>query len=445
MKTEYDIAILGGGISGLATAFFLKQKRPNLKIALFEKEKQAGGWIRTHFEEGALFELGARGFRGKGKGELTLRLVAELGLENALISACDQAKKRYLLLGKRLQAIPTHPLSLLFSSHFRFLIPLFFRERRVARTEKEDETIADFFRRRFSDKMLQTVIDPFISGLFAGDPETLSLNACLPQLALWEKEYGSMIKGCFKRKEGASKEKAPLYSFKRGMSTLPLTLARHLEEEGVEFRYKTCISSLIFKREKAEIRTHSETFTAKQVISALPIPALKSCYPTLEPLLNQIPLASIATLNLLYAKRPTIHQGFGYLVPSSANEKILGVTFDSDIFPAQDSNSNCRYTVMFGGSRSPELIQSGEFELLKIATSALHRHLGIATPPLLHHLHYAHLAIPQYPLYYQRLLQEIEKSLPSNFFITGNGFYGVGINDCIERALKLSEVCLDTL
>ncbi len=433
------ILILGGGIAGLGSAWFLKKEcKTPLKITLLEKSNRIGGYIKTDEENNVLFEKGPRGFRVDGKGEKTLKLVSGLRLNKELIFADPNVKKRYLLIDKKLRRIPSSLPALLFSPHFSFLLPLLFRERNIPFEEKEDETIADFFCRRFSKEMLSTIIDPFVSGIMAGDAEKLSIQSCFPQLVSWEREYNSIIRGYFRKKE-KKKHPSSLCSFIGGMETLTLALARYLQGEGIHIRYDTPASALTFEAGKVLLRANDQWIEADFAISALPLEELKKCFNPIAPLLDKIPTASVVVVNLAFERKPTRYTGYGYLVPSREKEEILGVTFDSDIFPSQDIRPLYRYTVMLGGTKFPQMVEKSPSELLKLARQALANHLGVRDDPLFTQISLAKNAIPQYLLHHRTLLSQIERALPRELLITGSSFYGVGINDCIDHAEKTAK------
>jgi oxygen-dependent protoporphyrinogen oxidase len=225
--TKEHFVILGGGISGLALAWYLKKKyQETIHLTIIEKSSRAGGWIRSIQQQGFLFEEGPRSCRTKGAGIATLELIEELGLENEVIAASPHAKKRYLYTGKQLRCLPQGIISSLFSPLTRGILPALWKEWRKAPEKCEDESIYDFFARRFSPEIAEQFIDPMVAGIYAGDIRQLSLRSCFPQLHRWEQEYGSLTKGMFfdrsRSKEIHSPfvqamKSAPIFSFKNGM------------------------------------------------------------------------------------------------------------------------------------------------------------------------------------------------------------------------------------
>lgn len=193
------VCILGGGISGLACSWFLR-KWPSIQMTLIEKSHRLGGWIETSKESGFFFEKGPRTLRSSGNGRETLLLIQELGLENELLLGKAAAHQRYLYLEKKLKRLPSKIQDLLFLPWFWRYLPAFLKEP-FQKTGEREETIFHFFERRFGRRFTEELIDPFVSGIWGGDMHALSMEAAFPQLVLWEKERGSLLKALFfKRK-----------------------------------------------------------------------------------------------------------------------------------------------------------------------------------------------------------------------------------------------------
>jgi protoporphyrinogen/coproporphyrinogen III oxidase len=402
------IVILGGGISGLSCAFFLKQKFPYLSLTLLEKEERAGGWIKTHKKEGFLFEEGPRGFLSNGKGKQTLKLIDELSLSSSLIKADEKAHKKYLYINQKL-----HSLSLLFLLKVGFFQTAL-KEIRVAPTLNEDETIYDFFSRRFSIKLAQNLIDPMVRGIFGGDMHTLSMRSCFPKIYEWEQNWGSVTRGFWQ-----AREKGSLFSFEGGMQTLTDALSAHLEKE---IHYRQHVKKITFEGQKVVIETSKTSFEADHLITTLPSYALHTLFP--DPYLEKIPFLSLTKVSLGFHKKVLKKKGFGYLTTSGEKE-ILGMTWDSNVFPSH--NPGDVICVMLQG-------EVEEKEAINRALFALKDHLHIHAKSDVIHYHVARRAVAQYPLNHHRFLQQ---KLPFSFL--GSSFYGVGVNDCISQSAHFAD------
>ncbi len=391
------IVILGAGISGLSVAWFLKKKyKDSIDLSILEKSGRAGGPIRTVQEGEFLFEAGPRGFRPSGKGSANLELVQELGIENALVPSNPEAKIRYIWLEGQLRT---------FSPGFLLrqgLLGAICRDLVTSRGNLEDETVAEFVRRRFGEKIAAHVMDPLCKGIFGGDSQELSMRSCFPSIWELEKQKRSVLLGMFGKKREKFPHTPPLYSFNEGMETLPKMLAEKLD------------CPIHFSR---EIKSLSEV-EADVIISTLPACALASLVNLPDPVSRY---ATLTTVNFGWHEPLLPKKGFGFLIPSIENSDILGMTWDSEIFPHHGGTKIC---VMLQGDKNAS----------EKALNSLKRYLGITKDPDASHIHCWKEAIPQYTLNHALRIQTFRQQLPSNVYALGNSFEGVGINDCIFNA-----------
>ncbi len=370
------VLILGGGITGLSAAWALQKQHPTAAITLLEKADRLGGWIRTSTDGGFFFEKGPRTFQ-KHRSPHLLALIEELGLET--IRSNPAAQKRYILHKGKLRT-PT--------SFLPLFLPYLIREFFIAPSKREDESIYDFAARRFSPKIAETLFDPLTLGIYAGDIRKLSIRACFPALRRWEQEQGSVVKGFF----AASKKSGGLFTLKGGMETLIHALAERLCME-VVFNCSVEATSV------HEVRAGGKTWMADLVINALPLP---------------LPARSLWVVNLAFEGDVLPKKGFGYLVPTQEKESVLGVVFDSAIFPEQNRGQETRLTAM---------VRAETERPLEAALSALERHLGLCHKPVYVSAFFAQNAIPQMEV--------------------GCGYTeGLSVDACIQRGMRF---VLDTI
>src|SRR5580658_2149694 len=228
MKNPPQVAVIGAGISGLACAYRLQQL--GLDVTVFESNSAAGGMIDSVEQNGVLFEAGPQSFQGT---PALLELIRDLGLEAPLQKA-DPRAPRYVLLHGHLRKIPMSPQALLAStllnpiSRWKIASEPF----KKSQPPTEEESVAAFVRRKFGHEILEYLVAPFVSGVYAGDPEKLSLRAAFPPLDEWERTYGSVLRGAMKSRpaKGAGPSRPPLCSFHRGMAMLTQTMAAKLGE-----------------------------------------------------------------------------------------------------------------------------------------------------------------------------------------------------------------------
>lgn len=425
------IVILGGGISGLSTGWFLKKRFGNsVQITIVEKGPKLGGWIQTQKEDGFLFELGPHSCRTSGSGEDTLLLIKELGLSSQILYADKAAHKRYLYHNKQLRLLPPEPLSLVRSPWMWKILPSLFSELFRARGTKEEETIQAFITRRFGNQFAELLMDPLVSGIYAGDMSQLSMKSCFPSFYKYEQEYGSVLKGLFK-----NATKSSLFTLKEGMGSLIKELHKKLE---ATFLLSNEALWLSFKEKQIEVQLKDRRIVADQLVTALPAPTLaKLMEPhdrTLAEKLREIPFASVASVQVGYQSDVLPFKGFGYLIPKKEKESILGMVWDSSAFPNQNRRKEeTRLTVMVGytGQNKQDCIQ--------LAREALVSHLGIVQLPDQVSCHIANQAIPQYIMGHEKRIKEIEEGIARispKVILVGNSFYGVSVNDCISAAKK---------
>src|ERR1700724_3440334 len=228
MGEPKQVIVIGAGISGLACAYRLKQL--GTPVILLEASARVGGLVGSVRKDGFLFESGPQSFQGT---EPLLELIREVGIEGELQRA-DPRAPRFIYLRGKLQKIPMTPQALMASS----LLGLKSRAKIVSEPFKrtkpptKEESVADFVRRKFGHEILEYLVAPFVSGVYAGDPEKLSLKAAFPSLEEWEREYGSVLRGASKSRpaKGAGNGPPPLCSFDRGMAMLTSQLAAKLGE-----------------------------------------------------------------------------------------------------------------------------------------------------------------------------------------------------------------------
>ncbi len=426
------IVILGAGISGLALAWFFKKRYEDVQITILEKNSRAGGWIETINKEGFLFELGPRGFRPKGAGIETLHLIEGLGLQEQVIAADPAAHIRYLYRHQTLQKIPNGLRAALMSPLTRSLPFLFCRELFRSKCGKIDPSMYDFIAHRFNQHVAEEFMDPLNSGIYAGDIRKLSMKSCFPAVYDLEQEYGSIIKGMlFKKKKKKDPEssfiqkmtKESVVSFKNGMQTLTDTLQEHLQEH-------TRFNCEVLGVEPGfTIQTSAGAFEADYLFSTLPARQVSHLFK-----LPSVEAVSVAVVNLGFREVLNIPKGFGYLIPSNEKEKVLGMVWDSHVFPQQNQGAETRVTVMIGGAHMLDFQSYEGKDFLQLALEALSKHLGLNSIPDCVHVKIAQEAIPQYHVGHAAKLQELKALLPEKMVLLGSSYHGVSVNDCIAQA-----------
>jgi oxygen-dependent protoporphyrinogen oxidase len=445
-----SLVIIGGGISGLSLGYFLLERKPSMDIIVFESDKKAGGKIWTDKADGFLCEGGVNGFLDNRP--RTLELIKKLTLTS--LRSNDKAKKRFLFSEGKLRLLPESPVSF-FSSN---LLSLYGRLRilyeiLVPMKKENDETLADFARRRLGKEAYEKLIDPMASGIYAGDPENMSLKSCFPRIYELEKKYGSLIKAMLKlRKEAKRSGKkvgpAPggvLTSFYEGMEVIIDALKNHL---GERLKTSSRVVSIDKKNEKYIIYlSDGSNAEAEVVVIATPVYAtsemIRGIERNLSLILKEIFYPSISVVCLGY-KQDRINQpldGFGFLVPNREGRKILGTLWDSSIFPNRAPEGYVLLRSMLGGVRKSELAMQDEDRLVNIVMDELEYIMGIKAQPDFIKVYRHEKGIPQYSLEHGQRLERIDDIIGrfKGLYLTGNAYRGIGVNDCIENSYKLAE------
>lgn len=454
----FKIAILGAGLAGVATAFFLRQYGgKDLSITCIEKSGRPGGWVHTDTADGFLFEQGPRSCRSGAAGQSVLELVRALGLEDEWLPSRKQAQNRYLYYRGKLQAVPNRLHQALFSPLCRGWAKALWRDWNAAPAHTADETIESFFTRHLGASWSNRLIDPLVSGIYAGDPARLSIQSCFPNLYQSEKKWGSLLKGTLastKKPLACSSDpwieqalKTPIFSFVKGMERL---IHKTVETGSFELLLNTPLATIQSDNAGVSLLLENgKTLEADLLVSALPARSLAPLLPShsseISSLLRSIPYATVLVVNVGYRKKVLEQQGFGYLVPYSEGERILGCTWDSCIFPEQNEPDEQRLTMMLGGTRSPwaETLDFSEAE--KIALDALERHLHITAAPAIVQTNRAFQAIAQYEVGHLDKVNLIKTSIASIFprlLLTGSSFEGVSLNEVVFHAKKTAFECI---
>ena len=492
------VAILGAGITGLSASHFLKEVTGVSSVALFEATSQPGGWVRTtplassvDASRRYLFEQGPRGFRPSGLGRETLHLVERLGLQDQVLPSNAAAKARFICVDGQLERVPDSLIKIFQSPITRPLVYSLLREVTVPKTKEADVSVGSFFRRRFGQHAVDYLVDPVMSGIYAGDINKLSMKACLSSVWELEQRFGSVAGGVLgllgskligrkaisnKMLESAQNlylgeaifEKtrgAALVSFTQGMQSLTDALANDLSTSlrlnhtvtGLDFRAPTGCN-VVFT--DASGRESSEHFD--HVISALQAKPLSkvlrrsSHAGDVTPLVDQLHdfgAGSLVVVNVAFPSQclPKELHGFGYLVPSREKEKILGVVFDSLTFPEQQSArevdgqicGELRLTVMMGGAHHPDLIHEPDATIQDIVQSALLRHLKIEAQPDVTSICRVIDGIYQPTVGFSLRTEQFEHSVArqfgNRFRVLGSSFYGVAINECVATARQFAQ------
>jgi len=447
VNPRVPVLVIGGGISGLVCACALRKR--GVETQLVEAMARPGGVIRSEHLDGFLVELGPQSFSATPE---LRRLASELGISGDLVQAPRKAP-RYVLVNGALETVPLNPVALLASSLLGIRTKWNLARDAFGRTQppQEDESVANFIRRKFGADLLDRLVGPFTSGVYAGDPERLSLRSAFPSIYEAEKSAGSAIRGMLRaakaRKE--PRERPALLSFREGNDTLIRALAGSLGPA-------LCCGTRALSIER-DATTNSfrvtlkgagepQTRLADRLILATPTDVaanlLGGVNAAFESLLAPIEYAPVAIVSLGYRRDDVAHrlQGFGFLVPRSAGLRVLGTVWNSSLFPKRAPKGYVLLTSFVGGATDPQAITLSPEGLF----AAVHREIApilrIREKPVFSNVQIYPRALPQYDLGHAERLEKLDKLLceTPNLRLAGNYLRGPAIGSCVEQALAIA-------
>ncbi len=466
MQNHRAVVVIGAGISGLVCAYRLKAL--GVDVALIEKSDRVGGVIQSERIDGFLIERGPNSSQGT---EELLALVQELGITSELAEG-DPKAPAYVYFNGHLHPVPSGAGAFIKSDLLSLSGKLrIFKEPFVSvRRSDSEESVASFVRRRIGREAAERMVAPFVSGIYAGDAEQLSVQAAFPKLANLETGYGGLFRGTFAKAREARRAKkaardvldkaAPtrrrLCSFQTGMGYLPNTLASKIGEDLLtrceDLRVERAANSHGFAVE-FESSGSRHQLVCERIIIATPSTAAASLTAPLSSqlssLLDEIDYAPLSIVSLAY-DQSTISvplDGFGFLVPPSEGLNILGCVWNSSLFKGRAPTGKALVTAFIGGARNPGAAKAADAELVSMAHHELQKALGVSSEPQVIAITRYERAIPQYNLGHFARVQRIERLLSdlTGLTLIGNYLHGVSTGDCIKEADRAASQIYESL
>jgi oxygen-dependent protoporphyrinogen oxidase len=442
-----DIAVVGGGLAGLATAFFLRRLRPDVDLVILERGDAAGGKVRSTVHDGFTFDWGPNGFLDEAPE--TLMLCEALGLEDVLLGASSAAGDRFLVRESALVALPRSPAAFLRSP----LVPAGGRLRAlleplVPRWGGREESVASFLERRFGRGVADAFAESLVTGIAAGDPHALSVDALLPRLRDLERRHGSVLLGMIAAQRRARREgrRSRLSSLPGGMQRLIDALALNL---GPSLSVSAPVVALKRRGDGyvVVVEGGSEVI-ARRVVLAVPAfvgaELLAPHLPEAAQLLAEIPYAPVVVVGLGYRQQDLGRSasGFGFLAPRGQGVRSLGVLWSSSLFPNQAPAGGVALRAIAGGMLDPSFLELSDSDAISVVQRDLGLAMGIEAAPQVTMVIRWRRGIPQYQLGHTERLRQVEMALSAlpGVIMTGNAYRGVGINDVVRDACRIAEV-----
>ena len=453
MTPRVQALVVGGGISGLVCAYALR--KAGLDAHLFEASPRPGGVIQSIARDGFLLELGPQSFSGTAP----LRaLFQDLGISDQIVQAANRAP-RYVLVDGALCPVPLSP-------------PAFFTSSLIDASTKwalvrdllgksvppdADESVAAFVRRKFSPQLLDRLVGPFVSGVYAGDPERLSLCSAFPSLHKAEESSGSIIRGMLRaaKMKTRPRERPALLAFRDGNEILIRALSNILGPSLHTGAGITGISAQNGGSFSAQFEAHgsSESISTKSLILATPTDVTEKLLSRLdssfESLLAPVDYAPVAVVSLGYHISSIGHSldGFGFLVPRSSGLRVLGTVWNSSLFPGRAPKGHALLTSFVGGATDPSAASLTADALTSLVHREISPILAISTEPVFSNVTVWPRAIPQYNLGHSDRLAAVAKLLRKHpgIWLAGNYLRGPAIGSCVEQALSVADEVREAL
>jgi len=450
--TKTTVAVIGGGISGLAAAWALQKRR--VPYLLLESGDRFGGVIRTEEERGFLIEAGPDAILAqKPEG---IALCRELGLGERLIPTDSERRTVYVLHRRRLHplpegmmlAVPTRILPLVASGLFSWPSKLRMGLELVipGRNGDADESIASFLRRRFGHEAVERLGEPLLAGIHAGDPERLSILATFPRFRELERAHGSLIRGLRRAKPPAASPAAPppaaFQSLRGGLGELVAALVARLDPAALRLRAR--VVRIDAAAGGYALATDGGSVGATRVVVAAPGPRVAESLVALAPeaarALAAIPFASSATVALGYRRHDVAHalDGYGMVVPATEGLRTNALSFVSSKFPYRAPEGHVLLRGFLGGVRDPDALSLRDDEMIDVVTTEMKDVLGLTGEPVLSRVYRWPAGTPQLEVGHLERMRAVERGLAglAGLFLTGAGVRSTGIPDCVADGTR---------
>lgn len=461
------IAVVGGGITGLATAYFLRQRaqalQQPLEVVLVEAASRLGGKIATERVQGFLVEGGPDAFLTQKP--WALQLCEQLGLAHQLLAPCTG--KTYVLLGGRLRCLPEGAMGLIPTRLGSFIRSELFTpwgKLRMGldlvippRRDGHDESLAKFIERRLGREALERLAEPLLAGVYAADPEQLSIEATFPRLRELERRHSSLIRGVLQQRRlgrssrpaGSGEKSRPVFMTLRGglgalvdalKAQIQPSVSLHMGQRVVRLEH---VGAAGYQLTLAD----GQKLVANAVVLATPAYAaaelLESLSPEAAALLAEIPYTSTAVVTLAFRRSKVEHplDGTGFVVPRVEGRRLTACTWTSSKWPCRAPEGFVLLRGFFGRAGQQDFLQLTDEELMRLAHEELRDLLGLRGEPALTRVHRWERSMPQYLVGHLERLAALEKILTEQpgLFLSGAAYRGIGLPDCIRQGALTAE------
>ena len=434
------IAIIGTGISGLATAFYLQRARPEWVLALFDSNPAPGGTMCTADVEGFRFEAGGNGFLTNKPD--ALQLVEDAGANELLLPSSDAARRRFIYQD-RLHPLPESPPAFLKSkliswpAKLRVAGEFFVRARKTG----TPETLQQFGYRRLGKGFTDVFLDAMVAGIYATTPDRISVDAAFPLVTALERDHGGLFRGMLAKRRNEAGPGGILMSFKGGVSTL----IEHLHARiSADWHLDTAVTGLCRNGKRYTLEAGGLSHEADRVVVATPSVVaagiVRSLDAELAGRIAAIDYSPVAVVGLGYRELDRELNGFGLLTTTRANLPILGVLWDSSIFPDRAPDGGKILRLIIGGQRNPELVDQDRAGLIGNALDGVRMTMGVTKDPDVTYVKRWPRGIPSYaPGHIQRVKAIFDRMAEHRgLYLNSNAYRGIAMNDCVRNGRELA-------
>ncbi len=468
-KEAPHVVIVGGGIAGLSTAYYMQKEADNsgraLRYTLVESASRLGGKLLTEHIDGFTVEGGPDSFiTQKPAG---LKLVSELGIEDELIATQDKNKGVFVYQGGKLKSLPDGVMLIVPTEIMPFALSTLFTpwgKLRMGmdlllpgRQDDGDETLADFILRRLGNEALDRLAEPLMAGIYNAEAEDQSIMATFPRFRAIEKKHGSLIRGMLAARRNrpapapsnGAKPRTVFMSLRPGISALSEAIADALNGE---IRTGVSVQTIAALEQGYRLNlSDGGRLLADAVVLATPAYVtanmVEAMRPDLADSLRRIRYVSTGTLSLAYRRADVAHdmKSFGLVIPRSEGRQINAITWTSSKWPYRAPDDAVLLRVFFGGSRHPEVFALPDDELLAVVKGEVVSIMGVTAEPMFSRIYRWQDASPQYDVGHLDRVSALEAACPPGFFLSGSAYRGVGIPDCIAQGEASARTVLQRL
>lgn len=457
LEKKQRVVIIGGGITGLATAYYLQKHAAEhnlpFEVKLIEASHRLGGKIQTVIQDGYVIERGPDSFLERKQS--ALRLAKEVGIDHLLVN--NSAGQSFILANERIYPMPGGSIMGIPTEVGPFITTQLFSVTGKMRAAadlliprscmKEDQSLGHFFRRRLGDEVLENLIEPLLSGIYAGDIDQLSLMSTFPQFYQVEQKYRSLILGMRKTSlqkpestEGSTKKQGMFLTVATGLQSFVEAIESKLLPQSVIKGYR--VEAVTKAGEEYEIELNSrERIMADSVVVAVPHLTASSIFSKYNyfSVFKDVPATSVATVALAFPEKAIKKDinGTGFVVSRNSDFSITACTWTHKKWPHSTPKGKVLLRCYVGRPGHETIVDLSDDEIINIVLDDLNKTMDITEKPELSVVTRWKDSMPQYTVGHQKRIETVTEMMAEELpgiFLAGSSYQGIGVPDCIDQA-----------